>query len=200
MRALSGIEDIRHQHRVVGRAETNAPARQDQPVALDVVTDLEDTFVLENCLECSECVVFGDLPGAQLGCEQARGFALAGLAMAQRQVGRLVRRNRNRNPAKRRLHRIKTAGLRLESQHARFVGTRDPTLQLINRGDRLILCSVEFGIAQRLQPALRQRDRREHGRIGGRSCLAAARRGGVERQLALSGGTARRSGNSRFGR
>ena len=87
----AGIDHIRHQHDVVVGLDLDAALREYLPGEFQVVADLEHAPVSSSGFERVERGGFGDLIGRDIAAEQAG--ALAALAMRQRHVAGLVRRD-----------------------------------------------------------------------------------------------------------
>ena len=104
----AGVEHIGHQHRVVVRLRTRCRAgRQHLPVELDVVPDLQDARrPPAAACSASSAVRFLDLVGASPPANRSAAAAVAALAVRERHVAGLVRRERQRDAAQLGLHRI----------------------------------------------------------------------------------------------
>ena len=148
-------------------------------VLLHIVTDLDDAEVFQDRLQRGERILLGNLTGAELGREQAGiGSALvAGFAMAERKVSRLIRRNRERDPAQLCLHRIDAADFGFQREETGVVGARDPVLEPAERRYRLVFRMIELRAAQRFDAALSQRD-------GGEAAFLACGQGFGRGQIA----------------
>ena len=85
----------------IGR-DVDAAPREDQPVVLHVLADLEDAGVFQQRLERGERVALRDLVRrrARLRREQVAAALAAAVAMAERHVAGLVRRDREREAAR----------------------------------------------------------------------------------------------------
>ena len=163
VRALTGVKHVGHQHGVVDSGDAHSAAGQHQPVLLHVVTDLDDAEIFQDGLQRRERVLLGNLTRAELGREQTGiGSALVpGFAMAERKVGRLIRRNGERDPAQLGLHRINAADFSFQREETGIVGARDPVLEPVERSNRLVFCMLELRGAQRFDASLSERDGRE---------------------------------------
>ena len=81
-------------------------------------------------LSAASALFFRDLFGRGPAAEQA--VAVAGLAMGQRHVARLVRRDRQRDAAQRRLHRVFADRLDVDRDGAEVEGARDPGIEALD--------------------------------------------------------------------
>ncbi len=108
----AGVEHVGHQHGVLVRAHLDAAHRENLPFEFQVLADLEHARIFEQRLERCERVRLGNLAGRKSFAEQP-AVAIAGLAMSERYVAGLVRRDREREPAQ----RTPASGLRRRSRH-----------------------------------------------------------------------------------
>ena len=88
----AAFEDVGDQHGVVERRDADAAPREDQPVVLAVLADLQDSRVFQQRLHRGERGFSGSWTGAELriGREQAAGAPGAIGAMAHRHIAGLV--------------------------------------------------------------------------------------------------------------
>ena len=139
----SGIGHVGHQHGVVVRRDFDAAQREDLPVELEVLTDLDHAEIFKERLHCLKRIRFGDLIGGDLALEQAAS-AVAALTMRQRHVAGLVRRDREGEAAKLRLHRIEAVGFDIEREKTEVARPFDPRPQPFETAHGFIFRAVEF--------------------------------------------------------
>ena len=89
---------------------------------------LRTPAVLQQRLERGERRLLGICSGVEPAAEQACSPALPPLRCAERDVTGLVRRDRERDAAQRRLHRVLADRLDVDRDHAGVEGARDPGL------------------------------------------------------------------------
>ena len=125
VRAAAGVEHVGHQQQVVEGRELDVVAGKHKDVGLHVVADLEHAGVFEQRLELRQRVAFGDLP---------RGAAAAGQeivrrAMAERNIGSFVRRQRERDADDLGDHRIGRGRDDVDRDHAFVSCLGDPDVE-----------------------------------------------------------------------
>ena len=134
--------------------------REHLKVEFQVLADLEHAFVLEQRLERVERCALGDLIGRDLALEQAAA-AVAALAVRQRHVAGLVRRQRQRKAAQLRLHRIEAGGLGVDRDKTLVAGALDPGLEPVEAAHGFVFGAVEFLAVRDVEPRGGERLRRE---------------------------------------
>ena len=144
---------------VVGR-DLDAAHGEDLKVEFQVLADLEHALVLEQRLEGIERGALGDLIGRDLALEQAAA-AVAALAVRQRHVAGLVRRQRQREAAQRRLHRIEARGLGVDGDKTLVAGALDPGFEPVEAAHGFVFGAVEFLRVRDVEPRRGERLRRE---------------------------------------
>ena len=182
----AGVDHVGHQLGVVVRSDLDAAAREDLPVELEILADLEHARVREQRLERLERVAFGNLIGHDVAAEQRAVAALPALAMTERHVARLIRPDRERETAQLGLHRIETRGLRVDGDKAVLARALDPGLEPVEAAHGLVSRAVEFFAARRRKACSRERLRRQRtfGFLAFRAAGAVGRRRRpVERKL-----------------
>ena len=172
-----GIERVGHQHGVLDPAQRDPAHGEQLHLELQVLPDLEHAPVFQQRLQRGERVGLRDLSLREPAAEQP--VAVARLAVRERHVARLVRRERQRDAAQRRLHRVFADRLGIERDHAGVVGARDPRLEALEVEHDLVGRAVDLHLARLFQPRGRKRLRcdRDRGidrRAGARLCRHAA--------------------------
>ncbi len=159
----AGIERVRHQHGVVVAGHRDAAQRQELPGEFQIVADLDDAPVLEQRLQRVERRALGQLVGREIAAEQAAGLALAALAMAERHIAGLVRRDRERETAQLGPHRIGADGRGIDGEKAELPRARNPDFELLDAAHGLVFGAVEFGAARGLDARGREAGGGERG-------------------------------------
>ena len=108
-------------------AHGDAMLRQHHGVELDVEADLQNACRFQQRPQRLQRVAGLDLVRREAGGEQAG--AVAGLLVGERDVAGVVGRQRQRDAADLRLHRIDRVGLGVDREMAGIVGARDPGLE-----------------------------------------------------------------------
>ena len=164
----AGIDHIGHQQRVVVGRDLDAAHGEDLKVEFQILADLEHAFVFEQRLDGVERGALGDLIGRDLALEQAAA-AVAALPVRQRHVAGLVRSQRQREAAQRRLHRIEAGGLGVDGNKTLVAGALDPGLEPVEAAYRFIFGAVEFLAMRGIEPRGSKRLRRQLAVRGARS-------------------------------
>ena len=170
MAEAAGIEHVGHQHGVLVRLHLDAAHREHLQLVFQVLADLEDAALLQQRFERGERRVLGHLFRMEPAAEQS--LAVAALAVRERNVTGLVRRDRERDAAQRGLHRIDAEGLDVDRHDAGVVGARNPGRETIGVADDFVRRPVDLRRARGFQPGgselLRRRGDSRRGRAGTR--------------------------------
>ena len=150
MAEAAGIENVGHQHRVLVRLHLDAAHREHLQFVFQVLPDLEDAPVFKELLERRERVILRDLIRIERAAEQIAGLAIAAPAVRERDVTGLVRRDRERDAAERRLHRVDAERLDVDRDDAFVIAARDPRLQAVEAAHDLVARPVDPGGKRRL--------------------------------------------------
>ena len=94
--------------------------------------------------------------------KQAAAAAVATFAVGERNVAGFVRRQRQRDAAEPRLHRVDAVGFDSDRHGAEVGRARDPGLQPVGRAHDLVARTVERNLAQALDTFFGKRHRREN--------------------------------------
>ena len=181
--ATSGIEHVGHQHDVVVGSKLDVAQRENLQVVFQVLADLEDAGVFQQRLHGGEGRGLLDLVRRDRPGEQAIAATVAALAMGERHVASLVRRDRERDAAQRGLHGVETVGLGIERNHAAVARARDPGVEPVEAAHDLVARTVDLGVAGGLDTRGGERLRGQLNVFdGGRSFLARSRAFVIERQ------------------
>ena len=170
---------------VVGR-DLDAAHGENLKVEFQVLADLEHASILEQRLDGIERCALGDLIGRDLALEQAAA-AVAALPVRQRHVAGLVRSERQREAAQRRLHRIEARGLGVNGDETLVAGALDPGFEPVEAAHRFVFGAVEFLRVRDVEPRGGERLRREFAIRGAGSPSPAC--GGVWEGAGLLGAT-----------
>ena len=153
------VQGVGQEHRVIEGRNLDAVAHHHQPIVFQVLGDLQDAAVLEHRLEDIEGFVERDLPLDQTAATQKITFAID---MAKRDVAGLARLGGQGDTHQIGLHCIKGRGLGVEGNVACLISRRDPVLQPVNGGHRLVACRVDDAVAGRFGARFRHAPRHHH--------------------------------------
>src|SRR5262249_30568375 len=104
-----------------------------------------------------------DLAGRNVAGEQAAVAAVTALAVRERHVAGLVRRERKRETAQRGLHRIDGRGLNIDRDSAELARARNPGVEPLQAAHDFVTRAVDLGVARRSHARGGTRLRREFG-------------------------------------
>ncbi len=182
--AFAGVEHVGNEHGVVVALDLDAALREHQPIVFQVLPDFQDALVLEQRLENFQRVFFLDLIGCEACVEQA--IAAAVLFVCKRHVKGFVGRQRERETAQGRLHRVEAGGLGVDRDHAQLMRSRDPFLQAGKRAHAFVFAAIDFLRARGFRARGGERDGGESPRRGvcAPSPLVGEGRGGGWEQVA----------------
>jgi hypothetical protein len=169
----AGIEDERHQDRVVGRRKRDVIQGEELRGVLDVVADLEHRIALDQRFHQCERALRQNLPDgvAGLGLLERQRALGAALAVRDRHVTGFARAEGEREADEAGAHRIGPGRLDGESENAALPAARDPRLE---RG---------FVLNEHIARAIDGRRRRRRGlRRCGHGRFGPRRRGGIRRR------------------
>jgi len=175
--AFAGVEHVGNEHGVVVALDLDAALREHQPIVFQVLPDFQDALVLEQRLENFQRVFFLDLIGCETCVEQA--IAAAVLFVCKRHIKSFVGRQRERETAQGRLHRVEAGGLGVDRDHAQLMRSRDPFLQAGKRAHAFVFAAIDFLLARGFRARGGERDGGEGAvcfALGARLCLRRRRK------------------------
>ncbi len=144
--AFAGVEHVGEQQDVVGGRDFDVVERQHQPGEFEVVADLEDGRIFKQRAQRVERGIDRDLIGQGIGTKQ-RAVA-RGLAVRERHVAGFVGLDREREADELALHGIEARRLDLDGRKPGRGRALDPALQAIEAPYRLVLRSIDLGVAR----------------------------------------------------
>ncbi len=157
----AGIEHVRHQHDVIVGRKIGAAQRERLQVELEVAADFEHLRVFEQRLHGRERRALLDLPGRNVAGKQAAVAAVAAFAVGERNVASLVGRERQRETAQRRLHRVDTRGDGIDRDNPQLARARNPGVEPFGTAHDLVAGAIDLRVARRCHARGGARLRRE---------------------------------------
>ena len=168
------VERVREQHGIVDRRHANAAHRERVHVELEVVADLENARLLEQRLQKRDRFGFRDLVGREARAVEEIGGAGP---MADGNVARLSRLDRQREADEVALQRVGRVRFGVDRDDALVLGARDPRAKLGRGAHDLVRRAVD-----RRSRLFCPRGGEVSGRSPLRSGLGLARRGSRDRR------------------
>ena len=135
MAILAGFDGVGHEHRVVEIDEFDPGLGEDEKIVFEILPDLEDRGILQQGLQRRDRVCLRDL------LQRARAAEIEPVAgaMADGDVARLARRQRQRDARELRLHRIERSRFGIDTNMALLECGGDPAFQHLDLDNCLVV-------------------------------------------------------------
>ena len=165
MRVAPGVERVRHQHCASSVLRSVMPCCA-SITALNLMLKpiLRIPADLQQRLQRGQRIARLDLVRREACVEQAR--AVAGLAVRERHVAGVIRRQRQRDAADIGLHRIAGVRLGVDREATGVPGARDPGVEFCGVADGLVLRAIDRQFFRGFLACRSKRDRRSLGARG----------------------------------